>query len=70
MNISLRLCSREQTNGSTSTDNKMAVHSLIMRFSVHVNLLFFCLEIHSFFEDTTVNTANEEKVIAKVSLIH
>ena len=56
MNISLRLCSREQTNGSTSTDNKMAVHSLIMRFSVHVNLLCFCLEIHSFFEDITVNT--------------
>ena len=56
MNISVRLCSREQTNGSTSTDNKMAVHSLIMRFYVYVNLLYFCLEIHSFFEDITVNT--------------
>ena len=47
---------RDQTNGSTSTNNKMAVDSLIMGFSVHVNLLIFYLEIHSFFEDTTVNT--------------
>ena len=57
MNISpLRLCSREQTNGSTSTKNKMAVHSLIIGFSVHINLLFFCLEIRPFYEHTTVNT--------------
>ena len=56
MDTSLRLSSSEQTNGSTSSNNKMAVDSLIMRFSVHVNLLIFYLEIHSFFEDTTVNT--------------
>ena len=56
MNISLRLFSREQTNGSASIKNKMADRSLIMRFSVNVNLLFFCLKIHSFFKDTTVNT--------------
>ena len=35
-NISLRLRWREQTNGSTSTNNKMAIDSLIMRFSIHV----------------------------------
>ena len=69
-NISLRLSSREQTNGSTSTNNKMAVDSLIMRFSVHVNLLIFYLEINSLFEDTTVNTDSRRKAIAKVSLIH
>ena len=40
MNISLRLCSSEQTNGSTSTKNKTVVYSLIVRLSVHVNLLF------------------------------
>ena len=34
-------------------------------------VIFFYLEIHSLFEDTTVNTEyNEEKVIAKVSLTH
>ena len=60
-NISLRLSSREQTNGSTSTNNKMAVDSLIMRFSVHVNLLIFYLEIRSFSEDTTVNTEERRK---------
>ena len=39
-NTSLRLGSSEQTNGSALTNNKMAVDNLIMRFSVHVNLLF------------------------------
>ena len=39
-NISLSLSSREQTNSSTSTNNKMAVDSLIMGFSEHVSLLF------------------------------
>ena len=60
-NISLKLSSREQTNGSTSTNNKMAVDSLILRFSVHVNLLIFYLEIRSFSEDTTVNTEERRK---------
>ena len=41
MNISLKSNSREQSNGSTSTNNKMAVDSLIMRFFVHANLLYF-----------------------------
>ena len=46
----------DQTDGSTSTNNKMAVDSLIMRLSVHVNLsLFLNLEIHSLLEDKTVN---------------
>ena len=58
---SLRLSSSEQTNGSTSSNNKMAVDSLIMRFSVHVNLLIFYLEIRSFSEDTTVNTEERRK---------
>ena len=49
--ISLKLNSREHTNDSTSTNNKMVVDSLIIRFSVHINLLRFHLEIHSFFED-------------------
>ena len=59
--------SREHTNDSTSTNNKMAVDSLIIRFSVH--LLRFHLEIHSFFEDKQWTLTNEEKVIGKVSLI-
>ena len=32
-----------------------------MRFSVHVNLLIFYLEIRSFSEDTTVNTEERRK---------
>ena len=60
-NISLKLSSREHTNGSTSTNNKIAVDSLIMRFSVHVNLLIFYLEIRSFSKDTTVNTEERRK---------
>ena len=42
-NISLRLSSREQTNGSTSINNKMTIDSLIMRFSIHFNLLSFSI---------------------------
>ena len=49
--VELKLNSREHTNDSTSTNNKMVVDSLIIRFSVHINLLRFHLEIHSFFED-------------------
>ena len=60
-NISLRSSSSEQTNGSALTNNKIAVDSLIMRFSVHVNLLIFYLEINSFFEDITVNTEERRK---------
>ena len=42
--ISLRLSSCELTNGSlTLTNNEMAVGSLIMRLSVHVNLLPFLI---------------------------
>ena len=42
-----------------------------MRFSVHVNLLFFFnLEIQSFFEDKQYTLSNEDKVIVKVSLIY
>ena len=47
----------------------MAVDSLIIRFSVHINLLRFHLEIHSFFEDKKWTLTDEEKVIGKVSLI-
>ena len=59
--ISLRESSSEQTSGSTSSNNKMAVDSLIMRFSVHVNLLFFLFRNPFLFENTTVNTEERRK---------
>ena len=70
-NISRRLSSREQTRRSISTNIKMVVGRLIIRFSVTltcffyskinyfddttVKIVIFYLKLHDF-EDTTVNT--------------
>ena len=56
---------REQTNGPTSTDDKMAVDSL--RFPVHVNLSFI-LSRKLFFPRRFNSEHLVTKVIAKVSL--
>ena len=69
--ISLRLSSSEQTNGSTSSNNKMAVDSLIMRFSVHVNLLFFLFRNPFLLRKyNSKHWVTKKRSIAKVSLIH
>ena len=61
MNISLKLSSREQTNDSTSANKMYGGWQFDnMRFSTHVNLLFFYLEIQSFFDYTTVEIVNTE----------
>ena len=69
--ISLRLSSSEQTNGSTSSNNKMAVDSLIMRFSVHINLLFFLFRNPFLLRKyNSKHWVTKKRSIAKVSLIH
>ena len=69
-NILLRSSLRKQANGSLSTNNKMAVDSFTIRFSVHVNLLFVFIKKSSPSSKIQQQTlSNEDKVITKVSLI-